>query len=191
MPIRRLLDESGSFDPNAIAVLAGVFNSVVSELAIEAPAERARAAKGVIRLAHGRTDLDAAKLRAAAVAELGSLERDTLHGRPACGGYWGRGLTQAPSRARQSAHWHEFGERPIVPGRAIHQAVASGGKLGSGSGPQSKVAARSGFDRCVASPLEAGIVAKDHVQQGIVDRKFPVVVDEAKLAELVHKKTHA
>jgi hypothetical protein len=70
MPIRRLLDESGSFDPNSIAVLAEVFHSVVSELSIEAPAERARAAKVVIRLAHGQTVLDAAKLRAAAVAEL-------------------------------------------------------------------------------------------------------------------------
>jgi hypothetical protein len=70
MPIRRLLDESGSFDPSSITVLAGVFHSVVSELAIEDPAERARVAKVVIRLAQDQTALDATKLRAAAVAEL-------------------------------------------------------------------------------------------------------------------------
>jgi hypothetical protein len=38
---------------------------------------------------------------------------------------------------------------------------------------------------------EAGIVVKDHVQQGIVDLKVSVVVDEPKLPELVHKKAHA
>ena len=70
MPIRRLLDESGSFDPNSVAVLAEVFHSLVSELAIEAPEDRARAAKVVIRIAHDQSDLDAAKLRADAVAEL-------------------------------------------------------------------------------------------------------------------------
>jgi len=37
-------------------------------------------------------------------------------------------------------------------------------------------------------PLEAGIVVKNHVQQGIVDLKVAVVVDKAKLAELVHEK---
>jgi hypothetical protein len=41
---------------------------VVAELALQAPAERARAAKLIIRLALGQADLDAAVLRDRTVA---------------------------------------------------------------------------------------------------------------------------
>ena len=70
MPMLRLL-EGRSFDPRSVAILVEAFNGVVTELGLQAPPARERAAKIVIRLAHNQTDLDTAKLRAAAVAELG------------------------------------------------------------------------------------------------------------------------
>lgn len=70
MPMLRLL-EGESFDSRSVAILVEAFKGVVSELGLQAPAERERAAQVVIRLAHGQTDLDTAKLRAAAVVELG------------------------------------------------------------------------------------------------------------------------
>jgi hypothetical protein len=42
-----------NFDPKAVAVLTEAFDGVVAELALQAPAERARAAKLIIRLALG------------------------------------------------------------------------------------------------------------------------------------------
>jgi hypothetical protein len=39
----------------------------------------------------------------------------------------------------------------------------------------------------VGFPLETGIVVKDHVQQGIVDLKRAVVVDEPEFAKLIHE----
>jgi hypothetical protein len=70
MPIARLL-EGGCFDPASVAILVAAFNGVVSELGLGAPSERERAATVVIRLARAQSEIDAAKLRAAATAELG------------------------------------------------------------------------------------------------------------------------
>jgi hypothetical protein len=67
MPIRRLL-EGGSFHANSVAILVEAFNGVVDELGLQAPLERERAARLIIRLAYDQTELDAAKLRAAAAA---------------------------------------------------------------------------------------------------------------------------
>jgi hypothetical protein len=43
----------------------------------------------------------------------------------------------------------------------------------------------------VALPLEAGIVVKDHVQQGIVDFELAVITDEPELAKLIREEAHA
>jgi hypothetical protein len=63
--------KAGASIPTPRSSLAEVFHSVVSELAIEDPEERARVAKVVIRLAHGQMAIEAEKLRSAAIAELG------------------------------------------------------------------------------------------------------------------------
>ena len=68
MPMRRLLNESRTFDPKAVAILVQAFNGIVTELGLQAPAEREKAAKFIIQLAHRQPDLDAAKLRADAAA---------------------------------------------------------------------------------------------------------------------------
>jgi hypothetical protein len=43
MPLKRLLNESGSFDPNAIAILLKAYDGVVNELGLGAPPEKERA----------------------------------------------------------------------------------------------------------------------------------------------------
>ena len=63
MPLKRMLDQRGSFDPEAVAVLLEAFDTVVAELGLRAPAEREMAAKLVIQLALAQPDLDAVKLR--------------------------------------------------------------------------------------------------------------------------------
>jgi hypothetical protein len=63
MPLKRILDESGSFDPKAVAILLEAFDGVVAELALRIPAERVRAAKLIIRVALGQKDLDVEVLR--------------------------------------------------------------------------------------------------------------------------------
>ncbi len=63
MPLKRILDESGSFDPKAVAILLEAFDGIVVELALQAPGERVRAAKHIIRVALGQKDLDVAVLR--------------------------------------------------------------------------------------------------------------------------------
>jgi hypothetical protein len=68
MPLKRMLDQSGSFDPKAVAILLEAYNAVVTELGLWETPERERAAKLIIRLAQGQTDLDAAKLRDDAAA---------------------------------------------------------------------------------------------------------------------------
>jgi hypothetical protein len=57
-PLKRILDESGSFDPKAFAILLEALDGVVAELELRAPAERVRAAKLIIRIALGQKDLD-------------------------------------------------------------------------------------------------------------------------------------
>jgi hypothetical protein len=38
--------------------------------------------------------------------------------------------------------------------------------------------------------FDLGLVAQNHVQQGIMDLKFSVVLDKTQFAELVHEKAH-
>jgi hypothetical protein len=64
----RILEQSGSFDPKAVAVLLEAFNGVVTELGLQATKEREKAATLVIQLARGQADLDAAKLREGTLA---------------------------------------------------------------------------------------------------------------------------
>ena len=66
MPLKRMLDERGSFDPTAVAILLQAYDGVLVELGLKTPEEKERAASLVLRLAQGQTDLDAAKLRDAA-----------------------------------------------------------------------------------------------------------------------------
>jgi hypothetical protein len=68
MPLARMLEQSGSFNPEAVATLLGAFNEVVAELGLQATEDRERAAKLIIQLALGQTNFDAAKLREGAVA---------------------------------------------------------------------------------------------------------------------------
>jgi hypothetical protein len=63
MPLRRLAEESRSFDPNAVSILLTAYGGVVSDLGLKDAAEKKRAARLIIRLAQGRTDLDAGKPR--------------------------------------------------------------------------------------------------------------------------------
>jgi hypothetical protein len=57
-----MLDESGSFDPKAVAVLLEAYDGVVAELGLKAPEKRLRSAKLVVGLARSQTDIAAAKL---------------------------------------------------------------------------------------------------------------------------------
>jgi hypothetical protein len=66
MPMRRIL-EGGSFDPKTIAILLDVFDETVADLDLRTDVDREKAAKIIIRLAHGEAALDAAKIRAKVV----------------------------------------------------------------------------------------------------------------------------
>jgi hypothetical protein len=63
MPLKRLLDESGSFDPKAVAIMLEAYDGVVAELGLQATDEREKAARLVMQLARSRVDLDTASLR--------------------------------------------------------------------------------------------------------------------------------
>jgi hypothetical protein len=63
MPLKRMLNESGGFDPNAVAILLEAYDGVVAELGLKAPEERLRVAKLIVDLARNQTDIDAALLR--------------------------------------------------------------------------------------------------------------------------------
>jgi hypothetical protein len=67
MPLKRMLDDNPTFDPKAIALLLEVFDDIVAALDLRTDADREKAAKIVMRLAHGQTELDAAKIRAEVV----------------------------------------------------------------------------------------------------------------------------
>ena len=67
MPLKRMLDDNRTFDPKAVAILLEAFNDIVVALDLRTEADREKAAKIVIRLAHGQTDFDAAKIRDEAV----------------------------------------------------------------------------------------------------------------------------
>jgi len=79
MPLKRSLDERGTFDPKAVAILLEAFDGVVTELALREPAERERAAKLIIRLALGQANLGAAKLRDGTVAFMRKESGTCLH----------------------------------------------------------------------------------------------------------------
>jgi hypothetical protein len=68
MPMKRMLEEGGTFDPKAVAILLEAFNGIVVELDLRTIADREKAAKIVIKLALGHANLDAAKLRDDALA---------------------------------------------------------------------------------------------------------------------------
>ena len=63
MSLKRMLNQSRSFDPKAVAILLEAYNGLVGELGLRATAEKERAAKLIIELAQDQTDLDAVKLR--------------------------------------------------------------------------------------------------------------------------------
>ena len=81
MPLKRLLDESRTFEPKAVAVLLEAFDAVVAELNLRANADKERAAKIIIRLALGQQSLDAAKIRDRAIIAV-RREGRTRHRRP-------------------------------------------------------------------------------------------------------------
>jgi hypothetical protein len=62
MPIRRML-EGGNFEPKAAAILVEAFDAIVADLDLRTIADREKAAKLVLRLAHVQATLDAVKLR--------------------------------------------------------------------------------------------------------------------------------
>jgi hypothetical protein len=64
MPLKRLLDESRAFEPEAAATLVKAFEGIVADLGLRINADREKAAKLVVRLAHGQAELGAAKIRA-------------------------------------------------------------------------------------------------------------------------------
>ena len=67
MPLKRMLDDNRTFDPKAVAILLEAFNDIVVALDLRTDADREKAAKIVIRLAHGQTDFDEVKIRDEAV----------------------------------------------------------------------------------------------------------------------------
>lgn len=64
MPLKRMLNDNRIFDPKAVALLLEVFDDIVAALDLRSDADREKAAKIVVRLAHGQSDLDAAKISA-------------------------------------------------------------------------------------------------------------------------------
>ena len=67
MPLKRMLDDNRAFDPKAVALLLEAFDDIVAELGLRTDADREKAAKIVIRLAHAQATLDEAKIRDEAV----------------------------------------------------------------------------------------------------------------------------
>ena len=67
MPLRRMLHDNRTFDPKAVALLLEAFDEIVAALDLRTDANREKAAKIVMRLAHGQNELDALKIRAEVV----------------------------------------------------------------------------------------------------------------------------
>jgi len=67
MPLRRMLEERRSVDPKAVALLLEAFDDIVADLGLRTDADREKAAKIVIRLAHAQATLDEAKIRDEAI----------------------------------------------------------------------------------------------------------------------------
>ncbi|MBV9910899.1 MAG: hypothetical protein JOY52_25375 [Hyphomicrobiales bacterium] len=57
------MDESGSFDPKAIAIMVEAYDGVVADLGLRAADQREKAARLVVQLARSRVALDTASLR--------------------------------------------------------------------------------------------------------------------------------
>jgi hypothetical protein len=68
MPLKRMLGESRSFDPEVVAILLEAYDGVVAELGLRILAEKQEAARIILQLAIDQPDLDVARLRAGAVA---------------------------------------------------------------------------------------------------------------------------
>ena len=67
MPLKRMLNDSRAFEPKAVALLLETFDEIVADLDLRIDADREKAAKIVMRLAHGQKELDSAKIRAEVV----------------------------------------------------------------------------------------------------------------------------
>jgi hypothetical protein len=76
MPLKRFLDEGGSFDPKAVAIMLEAYDGVVAELRLQAADEREKAARLVMQLARGRSDLDSASLRSGVTDLIRNQGRD-------------------------------------------------------------------------------------------------------------------
>lgn len=63
MPLKRMLDESRSFDPKAVAIMLDAYDRVIADLRLQAAGEREKAARLVMQLARGQAELDPASLR--------------------------------------------------------------------------------------------------------------------------------
>jgi len=74
-----MLGESRNFDPKSIAILREAFEGIAAKLGLRSIEEREKAARLIIRLAQGETDLDAGKLRNEAVALLIRSESPLVH----------------------------------------------------------------------------------------------------------------
>jgi hypothetical protein len=57
MPLKRMLDDNRTFDPKTGALLLEVFDEIVADLDLRTDANREKAAKIIIRLAHGQPNL--------------------------------------------------------------------------------------------------------------------------------------
>jgi hypothetical protein len=68
MPLKRLLGENRNFDQKAIAILLEAYDGLVAELRLRTIEGRESAARAILQLALGRSDLDVTGLREEAVA---------------------------------------------------------------------------------------------------------------------------
>ena len=66
-----MLADNRSFDPKAVALLLEAFDEVVADLDLRTDADREKAAKIVMRLAHGQTEIDGAKIRVEVIRPMG------------------------------------------------------------------------------------------------------------------------
>ena len=67
MPLKQMLNDNRTFDPKAVALLLEAFDEIVADLDLRTAADREKAAKIVMRLAHSLTQLDATKIGAETV----------------------------------------------------------------------------------------------------------------------------
>jgi hypothetical protein len=70
MPLKRMLSENRSFDPKAIAILLEAYDEVVAQLGLEEIGDKERAAKFIIWIALGQTDLGGDMLRDDVIASM-------------------------------------------------------------------------------------------------------------------------